>query len=145
MAMAYAMWPFKLRYFCSSCLGQKHVKYIHPLWEAYHTEHKTPYSHNTSTDGTDNSSRAQLASKLFIYFAGVYLFAWTPYTVVSIKMAFFGISKTTNMEFKLLAFFAKTSFIFNPLVYIGFHPPYRWEYVQFLIQTFVTIADKRAH
>ena len=48
------------------------------------------------------------------------------------------------MEFKLLAFFAKTSFIFNPLVYIGFHPPYRWEYVHFLIQTFVTIADERA-
>ena len=80
-----------------------------------------------------------------MYFAGVYLFAWTPYTVVSIKMAFFGISKTTNMEFKLLAFFAKTSFIFNPLVYIGFHPPYRWEYVHFLIQTFVTIADERAY
>lgn len=65
-----------------------------------------------------------MISSLYLFVA-FYLLAWTPYAIVSMQVAFTGADAVGDLMFKLLAFFAKTSFIFNPFVYIGLHGPYR--------------------
>ena len=54
---------------------------------------------------------------MFYYVAGFYLLAWTPYAIISMVAAFGDVSAIPEVVFTWLAFFAKLSFMLNPIAY----------------------------
>lgn len=54
-----------------------------------------------------------------------FLTAWSPYAVVSMWAAFGNSTEVPPMAFALAAIFAKSSTIYNPVVYLAFKPNFR--------------------
>lgn len=54
-----------------------------------------------------------------------FLVAWSPYAVVSMWAAFVNPDAVPPIAFATAAVFAKSSTLYNPLVYLGFKPNFR--------------------
>ncbi|XP_066515171.1 opsin 7, group member b [Hoplias malabaricus] len=54
-----------------------------------------------------------------------FLFAWSPYAAVSMWAAFVDPNSVPPVAFAIAAMFAKSSTLYNPLVYLGFKPNFR--------------------
>lgn len=61
----------------------------------------------------------------FMFISATYMFAWTPYSVICLWASFGDYHYIPSWCFTTLAFFAKTSFIINPYVYVGLNMTYR--------------------
>lgn len=78
------------------------------------------------------SSRESGAADLFttdadklLSVSGTYLTAWLPYGIICVWATFGDPAAIPKLLFPLLSFFAKLSFVCNPIVYIGLNKNYR--------------------
>lgn len=59
------------------------------------------------------------------YIAAAYMIAWGPYAFLAMWVTFSDVEAVPYILFDTLGFFAKTSFLFNPLIYLGTNKLYR--------------------
>ncbi|XP_019365802.1 PREDICTED: opsin-5-like [Gavialis gangeticus] len=72
-----------------------------------------------------NNSVHSLIVKLSIAVCTGFLTAWTPYAIVAMWAAFGDVSQVPVLAFVICAVFAKSSTLYNPLVYLLFKPNFQ--------------------
>ncbi|KAG5445385.1 rhodopsin [Clonorchis sinensis] len=80
----------------------------------------------TSMKSTDKKADVE-AAKTSIILVSLYLLAWTPYAVVCLMVLLGKMDDLSPIGSELPVLFAKTSAVYNPIVYAIRHPKFRME------------------
>ena len=87
------------------------------------------------------SCRERQLLMMTVMMCAAYLFAWTPYAIVSLKATFGDPTQVTYLEAAIPSVIAKTATVYNPLIYVSMNEKFRRCLLKVSLLVFVLPLD----